>query len=41
VRSKLLLIAVVVIGVFALNTVVQNGLKAMGQVAIKRSQQKH
>lgn len=39
-KAKLILVVVVVIGMLALNAVVQSGLKDMGQVAIKRSQQK-
>ncbi|MEM8519474.1 hypothetical protein RCH05_004050 [Janthinobacterium sp. CAN_S7] len=37
-RSKLVLIVIVIIGMFALNEVAQNGLKNIGQSAIEKSQ---
>lgn len=40
-RTKLILIAIVVVGMFALNEVAQSALKNIGQTAIEKSQAKH
>lgn len=39
-RTKLILIAIVVVGMFALNEVVQSSLKNIGQSAIEKVQAK-